>query len=70
MERKKGVVIPPWFWKERRPMAEFCEMINVALETNPEMTLVEFAKLISDFNIEESYHRLVAIVNKQLEGEA
>ena len=46
-------------------VAEFCGIINQALEENPDMTLAEFAGVIESVHREERYKRLDAVIKKQ-----
>ena len=52
--------------KEKTPItAEFCEMINEALNNNPSMTLREFAELLDEENKRASVERLERIEQEQ-----
>jgi hypothetical protein len=61
------ILIPEWLKKENPICAGFCEMINEALQNRPNMSLAEFAEQLHEENVSESYRRLQAVVNKQLE---
>ncbi|MBQ8428600.1 MAG: hypothetical protein IJX30_00670 [Clostridia bacterium] len=40
-------------------------MINEILEFSPEMSLRQFAMIMSDLNVKEAYNRIVEIEKKQ-----
>ena len=68
MNQQKAIVIPTWFWNERPATAHFCEMINEILDFSPEMSLRQFAMIMSDLNVKEAYNRIVEIEKKQFGG--
>ena len=59
------IVIPQWLRDESPMCAGFCDVINAALEENPEMSLAEFAANLSQANIEDSLMRLKKAEQKQ-----
>lgn len=63
------IVIPYWMRQESPICAGFCDVINEALEENPEMSLAEFAANLSQVNIEGSLERLEK-AEKQQFGDA
>ena len=65
---KTRIVIPQWLKREQPVCAGFCEMINDTLQTNPDISLAEFAEQLSAANIEESYKRIRAAEEKQFGG--
>ena len=64
----KAIVIPSWYRKENPKLAGMCDLINDALAVNPNMSLLEFAKILSQNHVEQSYKRIQEAVKKQFEG--
>ena len=62
------VNIPNWMKKDAPMCAEFCELINAALENNPNMSLAAFAEQLSQANVEKTYERLLKAEKEQLYG--
>ena len=53
-------------FKQKNPkVAEFCGIINQALEECPDMTLAEFAGVIESVHREERLARIIAAEKKQ-----
>ena len=67
MERK--IVIPRWFKRECPILAGVCEMINIALADNPQISLAEFAQELSKANVEKSIERMESVEREQFKGE-
>ncbi len=63
------IVIPNFLREETPILAGVCDVINVALEQNPEMSLKEFAKAISEANQEKARERLEKAIERQFMGE-
>ena len=59
------IVIPQWFRKERPDEASFLDIINVALEDMPNISLADFAKTIHGVLFEESMERIKQAEAKQ-----
>ena len=59
------IVVPGWMVEETPLTAEFCELVNFALEGNPDMSLAAFAELLHEENVRASVERLKAIEAKQ-----
>lgn len=59
------IVIPNWMKREEPSKADFCDLVNYALEGNPTMTLEEFAQLISQRNVERTIERMERVEEKQ-----
>ncbi len=59
------ITIPQWLRKEKPDDAHFLEIINVALEEIPNISLADFAKTIHDVLYEESMERLKRAEAKQ-----
>ena len=53
------------FKRAQPQVAEFCGIINQALEERPDMTLAEFAKIIESVHREMRYERIVEAERKQ-----
>lgn len=64
------IVIPNFLREETPILAGVCDVINVALEQNPEMSLKEFAKAISEANQEKARERLEQAIERQFMGES
>lgn len=64
-----AIVIPQWYREENPKLAGMCDIINDALEANPNMSLLEFAKVLNQNHVEQSYKRLQMIVSKQFGNE-
>ena len=63
---KQYISVLQW-QKERAPItAGFCEMINDALNSNPSMSLAEFAELLDEENKRASVERLERIEREQI----
>lgn len=62
------VKIPTWMKKDAPMCAEFCEIINLALSQNPNMSLAAFAEQLSQANVEKTYERLLKAEKEQLYG--
>ena len=65
MEIEK-IVIPDWLYIEYPNTACLCEIMNKALKKNPNMTLAEFARLLSNAHIEETYERISNAIENQI----
>ena len=64
-----GIVkIPAWMKRDALMCAELCEIINLALESNPNMSLSEFAEQLSQANVEKTYEILLTAERKQIYG--
>lgn len=59
--------VPDWMKREKPSTAEFCELINFALQGNPNMSLAEFAKTLDEENVRATYERIVAAEKAQFE---
>ena len=59
------ITIPQWLRNEKPDEAHFLEIINVALEDMPGISLADFAKTIHDVLYEESMERLKRIEARQ-----
>ena len=59
------IVIPEWLRREIPPTAGFCELINFALEGNPNMSLAAFAEQLSKSNVEQSFKRIQRAEKRQ-----
>lgn len=59
------IIIPSWIKEEKPTIAKFCELINNALEQNPNMSLAQFAQVISKINIEKTIQRVQRAEEKQ-----
>ena len=65
-EKKAPHILVPSWMKEVAPVtAQFCELVNYALEGNPDMSLAAFAKILHEENTKASVERLEAIEAKQ-----
>ena len=64
------IVIPNFLREETPILAGVCDVINSALEENPEMSLKEFAKAISEANQEKARERLEKAIERQFMGES
>lgn len=62
------IKIPAWLKRDTPMCAGFCEIINFALESNPNMTLAEFAAQLSQANIEKAYEILLTAEREQIYG--
>ena len=62
------VKIPAWMKRDAPMCAEFCEIINLALESNPNMSLAEFAEQINQANVEKAYEILIKAEAQQIYG--
>lgn len=70
MEKNEKISIPAWLEDEVPVYAEFCKMINAALEHRPNISLAEFAGAV-DMNIKKTaYERIKAVIQAQLDGRA
>ena len=65
----KAIVIPSWYRKENPKLAGMCDLINDTLAVNPNMSLLEFAKILSQNHVEQSYQRIHAVVERQFGSE-
>ena len=63
------IVIPKWLREENPICAGFCDIVNSALEANPNMSLAEFASELSKVNVEGSMERLERAERKQFSEE-
>jgi hypothetical protein len=70
MNQEKAIRIPEWYRQENPKLAGMCDIINEALEMNPNMSLADFAKVLDANHVEQSYQRIQEAVRKQFEGEA
>lgn len=68
MENEK-IVIPDWLYVEYPNTACLCEIINKALKKKPDITLAEFAKILSNAHIEETYNRVSKAIEKQFNND-
>lgn len=59
------IVVPEWMREETPLVAQFCELVNYALEGNPDMSLATFAEILHGENVRVSLERLEAIEAKQ-----
>ena len=66
---KKAIMIPQWYREENPKLAGMCDIINDTLAVNPNMSLLEFAKVLSQNHVEQSYKRLQTIERKQFGSE-
>ena len=66
--KKPRIVVPGWMKDEAPIVAHFCELVNFALEGNLDVTLVEFADILSDENMRASLERLEAVEKRQFQG--
>ena len=65
MDKSFQIGIPEWL-KERNPIsAQFCEMVNVALAGNPNMSLAEFAAILDFENKRATYENILAAEREQ-----
>lgn len=64
----KKIVIPQWLRDESPICADFCELINYALEEKPNMSLQEFAEDLNNSNLELSYERIQQAEARQFSG--
>lgn len=62
------ITIPQWMKDELPINAGFCELVNMALDENPNMTLAEFAKSLDELNKEETLERVINAELEQLGG--
>lgn len=62
------IVIPNFLREETPILAGVCDVINAALEQNPEMRLKEFARAISEANQEKARERLEKAIERQFGG--
>ena len=62
------IIIPNFLRRETPILAGVCDMINVALEENPNMSLEEFAKELSAVNQEKARERLEKAIERQFRG--
>lgn len=60
------IIVPKWMEKEQPAKAEFCHLINFALDGAPDMSLAEFATLLCEANKSSSLERLGFVVEEQL----
>lgn len=68
-EKKAPRILLPSWMKEERPLtAQFCELVNFALESDPDMSLAAFAEQLNEVNMEEARNRLQAIIEKQFQA--
>lgn len=65
--KKPGILVPGWMKEETPIVASFCELVNFALEDNPDMTLAEFAEKLNAANISAALERLEAVEERQFE---
>lgn len=68
--KKQAIVIPNFMRDECPILAGVCDVINAALEKNPEMSLKEFAKAISEANQEKARERLEKAIERQFKEES
>ncbi|MBQ9113878.1 MAG: hypothetical protein IJY05_03040 [Clostridia bacterium] len=68
--KKQAISIPNFMYDEAPILAGVCEIINVALEQNPDMSLAEFARVISEANQEKACERLEKAIERQFKGES
>ena len=66
--KKPHIVVPGWMKEETPIVASFCELVNFALEDNPDMTLAEFAEKLNDANMSAALERLEAVEKRQFQG--
>lgn len=59
------ITIHNWIKRERPIVAEFCELINSALQNKPNMSLAEFAVQLDEANKETTYARLLKAEKEQ-----
>jgi hypothetical protein len=65
-EKKAPRIAVPGWMKEETPLtAQFCELVNFALEGDPDMSLAAFAEILHTENVRASVERLEAIEAKQ-----
>lgn len=62
------IKIPAWIKKDAPMCAGFCELINAALDSNPNMSLAAFAEQLSQANVEKTYERLLKAEKQQIYG--
>lgn len=70
MGQEKAIRIPQWFREENAKLAGMCDLINDALAVNPNMSLMDFAKILDRNHVEQSYKRIQEAVRKQFKGES
>ena len=59
------ISVPEWMKQETPVTAQFCELVNFALETNPTMSLAAFAEILHEENVRATVERLEAVEAKQ-----
>lgn len=69
MVQEQAIRIPQWFRNENPKLAGMCDLINDTLAVNPNMSLMDFAKVLDIAHVEQSYQRIQEAVRKQFEGE-
>lgn len=70
MGQEDAIRIPEWYRHENPKLAGMCDIINDALRLNPNMSLLEFAKVLDRNHVEQSYKRIQEAIRKQFEGES
>ena len=60
------ISIPEWLRADNPMKAQFCELVNFALEVAPHMSLAKFASLLDEALKEEALMKLEADVERQL----
>lgn len=62
------VKIPALIKRDAPKMAEFCELIDFALQGNPNMSLAEFAEQLHRVNVEKACEILLKAEIQQIYG--
>lgn len=65
---EKVIMIPQWYREENPKLAGMCDLINDVLAVNPNMSLLEFARVLNQNHVEQSYKRIQEAERKQFEG--
>ena len=60
------IIVPKWMETEQPMKAQFCKLVNFALEGAPDMSLAEFASLLCEANKEDTFDRLGLKIKEQL----
>ena len=59
------ISVPQWMKQETPLIAQFCELVNFALESDPTMSLAAFAKILHGENVRATDKRLEAVEERQ-----